>query len=260
VGRIPQPIKFLVDLMVSLVLWIYFTVGFALFFLPRYLLGSFDPARRELRFQRLHNQFFRGFFWLIQTLSPGFSLVVAPEVRALKGMVVVANHLSLMDPLLLIYLFPVGKTIVKAGWLKVPIFGWFTRGCGYVPAGEGAWTGKGAEARREELGRYLERGGNLFIFAEGTRSLDGGVGRFRRGAFVLARGARAPVALLRIRGSEHLLRRGTFWVNTCVPNRLTIELVTVLQPDYDAQESRPSALAERARSIYLEGERGRLEG
>ena len=242
------PIKFLVDLLVSLVMWIYFTAGFFLFFLPRYLLGSYQRAARERRFQRLHNQFFRGFFWIMRTLTPGLRLEVGPGVRELSGVVLVSNHLSLMDPLLVIWLFPRCKTIVKAGWLRVPIFGWFTRGCGYVPAGEGAWTGGDAEQRRGELSRYLAEGGNLFIFPEGTRSRDGAVGPFRRGAFVLARGAGRALALLRITGSERLLVRGTFWVNTCVRNTVRVELVGVVEPE---PGSTASAQAKQARSRYL---------
>ena len=117
------PLKFLVDLLVSLVLWVYFTLGFAIFFLLRYLIGSHEPAARELRFQRLHNQFFSGFFFLIRTLSPGLRLEVGPGVRELKGAVLVSNHLSLMDPLLMIWLFPRCKTILKPGWLRVPSWG-----------------------------------------------------------------------------------------------------------------------------------------
>ena len=48
-GRLPQPLKFFFDLLVSAVLWIYFTVGFVLFFIPQYLLGSRHRARREGR-------------------------------------------------------------------------------------------------------------------------------------------------------------------------------------------------------------------
>ena len=241
------PIKFLVDLLVSMVLWGYFTVGFAIAFLPRYLLGSHAPAVRERRFQRLHNQFFRGFFWLIRTLTPGLRLEVGPGVRELSGSVLVSNHLSLMDPLLVIWLFPRCKTIVKAGWLRVPIFGWFTRGCGYVPAGEGAWTGAAAEKRRGELAQYLDSGGNLFLFPEGTRSLDGEVGTFRRGAFVLAKATGRPLALLRISGSEHLLKRGTFWVNTCVRNTVRLELIGTLESNTPAT---PAALSKQARGRF----------
>lgn len=252
-GRhLPQPLKFLSDLLVSAVLWVYYTLGFAIFFLPRYFMGSFEPVARERRFQRLHNQFFRGFFWLIRTLSPGLRMAVSPAVRALRGAVVVSNHLSLMDPLLLVSLFPAARTIIKPGWLKVPIFGGFLRGGGYIPVGEGAWTGAAAEARRAGLKRHLADGGNLFIFPEGTRSRDGEVGPFRRGAFVLARETRAPVALLRIRGSERLLQRGTFWVNTGVDNPLSIELLGVLEPDYDDPELTAASLAAEAREKYLE--------
>ncbi len=251
-GRLPQPLKFFFDLLVSAVLWIYFTVGFVLFFIPQYLLGSRHRARREGRFQRLHHRFFSGFFWLIRTLSPGFRLEVAPEVRALGGAVVVSNHLSLMDPLLMVSIFPAAKTIIKVLWLRVPILGYFIRGAGYVPAGDGAWTGAEAEQRLADLGSYLGQGGNLFIFAEGTRSRDGRVGLFQKGAFVLARNARAPVALVRIRGSEKLLQRGTCWVNTCVSNTLTVELLGVMRPDYDAPGLTVGALAREARGYFLE--------
>ena len=49
---------------------------------------------------------------------------------------------------------------------------------------DGGWLGKQAT---EHLDRLLDQGWNLLLYPEGTRSRNGGPGRVRRGAAVLAR-------------------------------------------------------------------------
>lgn len=242
------------DLLASTVMWVYFLFGFLFGFWPRYLLAPSEASARALHFQRLHAQFFSGFFALARRLLPRLELRIAPEVRALRGRILVANHLSHMDPLLLVSLFPAQKTIIKASWFRLPIFGRFVAGSGYMPSGEGAWISTGQVL--PDLRRYLEGGGNLFVFPEGTRSRDGRIGPFMRGAFVLAREARVPIALVRIRGTDRFFPRGAFYFRVCQRAVVEVDLLSVLHPDYEAPEFSVKALAELARSAYIEAGSG----
>ena len=54
--------RFLRDLTVTLLLWLYFTLGFVVFFLPFYLGAFFLKSSPEGAFQRLNHYFYRGFF------------------------------------------------------------------------------------------------------------------------------------------------------------------------------------------------------
>jgi 1-acyl-sn-glycerol-3-phosphate acyltransferase len=53
-----------------------------------------------------------------------------------------------------------------------------------------------------------EKGYSFLIFPEGTRSLDGNLGPFRRGGFFLALESRAPIVPVTIRGTRELMPKG----------------------------------------------------
>ncbi|MFN3394821.1 MAG: lysophospholipid acyltransferase family protein, partial [Candidatus Thermochlorobacter sp.] len=55
----------------------------------------------------------------------------------------------------------------------------------------------------------LRQGKSVIIFADGTRSLDGRIQPFKRGAFVVAEKARVPILPVTILGSYKIMRRDT---------------------------------------------------
>ena len=122
------------DLMVTLLLWAYFTLGFIVLFSPVYLAAYLFSENREYAFQRLNHNFCRGFFFLIRILIPGQKWHIADKIKSIRSSVIVCNHLSYLDPLLLISLFPRHKTIVKSTFFRVPVFGWMLKQAGYVPS------------------------------------------------------------------------------------------------------------------------------
>ncbi|RTZ97077.1 MAG: 1-acyl-sn-glycerol-3-phosphate acyltransferase [Deltaproteobacteria bacterium] len=215
-------IKRTVDIIATLFLWIYFTLGHLFFFLPAYLLAAFLAKDRERAFQHLNHLFFRGFFALAQILIPGFTLKIDPAVTRLHGSVIVCNHVSYFDPILLIALFKRQKTIVKSDFFSFPFLGWNLKLSGYLPAtATGSYTElvyKGISSMAE----YLSSGGNLFVFPEGTRRRDGKMGRFNKGAFSIARKCRAPVQVIEILNTDRLFSPGHALLNTCIANRVTV--------------------------------------
>jgi 1-acyl-sn-glycerol-3-phosphate acyltransferase len=223
----------LLDLTATLILWLYFTVGFVLFFAPFYLLCALFSTNRARRFQRLNHLFYRGFFGLCRVIMPRQQWRIDPALQAVAGAVVVCNHLSYIDPLLLISIFPRHTTIVKNRLLRIPIFGWMLRLSGYLPA---SFQGPEAERmlqRMEDMPGFLAAGGNLIVFPEGTRSRDGRVGALNPGAFKIARLCRAPVAVAAIENSQRLFTPDRFRFNACRANTISVELLEVFKPAYD---------------------------
>ena len=127
-------IRFAKDLGITLALWCYFTAGFVLLFSPLYLLVFLASSDRESGFQKMNHHFFKGFFRLMTWLLPDLTVTVPDEVRRVRSAVIVCNHQSYLDPLLLISVFPRHKTIVKNSFFSVPIFGWFLKNSGYMPS------------------------------------------------------------------------------------------------------------------------------
>jgi 1-acyl-sn-glycerol-3-phosphate acyltransferase len=237
------------DLLATLLLWSYFTLGFIVFFSPLYLAAYLFSDNREYAFQQLNHNFCKGFFLLIRFLIPGQKWRIDDDIKSIRSSVIVCNHLSYLDPLLLISLFPRHKTIVKSTFFSVPIFGWMLKQSGYIPSTSEGRLSELMIARIDAMDGYLASGGNLFIFPEGTRSQDGTIGRLNTGAFKIARLCRTPIKVLHIRNTNKLFTPGKFLFNTLAPNIITVEPITVIEPDYQSGHFSIAELMSRVRSL-----------
>lgn len=95
--------------------------------------------------------------------------------------VIVANHSSFLDILLVIMLHPKVIIMVKSWVYNSPVFGLFIRYAGYPFAEEGA------ETNLEFIKKRIAEGYSIVVFPEGTRSVDGQIKRFHKGAFYIAK-------------------------------------------------------------------------
>ena len=235
--------------MVTLVLWAYFTLGFIVFFSPFFLAAYLFSENREYAFQRLNHNFYKGFLFLVRVFIPGQKWLISGEIRSIRSSVIVCNHQSYLDPLLLISLFKQHKTIVKSTFFRVPIFGWILKQSGYIPSTSEGRLSELMIERIDAMDGYLTAGGNLFIFPEGTRSRDGAIGRLNKGAFKIARLCRTPVKVLFIRNTNKLFTPGKFLFNTMVSNTITVEQIADIEPDYQSESFSISELMSQVRSL-----------
>jgi 1-acyl-sn-glycerol-3-phosphate acyltransferase len=127
--------------------------------------------------------------------------------------VFVSNHASLFDIPAVIAGAPGNVRIVyKKELERIPIFGWCLKWGAYI----GIDRGNRADAMRsvEEAARKIREGDSVLLFAEGTRTLDGKLQSFKRGAFNLAVRSGVPVVPLAINGTFTILRKGLMAVNS----------------------------------------------
>lgn len=231
-------------------LWCYF-IGIGLFFCVFfYLPATLIHRKREQAFQRLNNLFFRGFFFLVHLLFPMHRWEISPDVTTIRSSIIVCNHLSYLDPLIFIALFRRQKTIVKSKFFTLPVFGWLLQGSGYLPATTEGRFSRIMIMQMEKMADYLDQGGNLFIFPEGTRSRTGRLTSFNRGAFKIARLCKAPVVVVRIANSNKLFTPGTFRFNTANTNTITMHVVGTIPSDTGHAAPSPAKMEEMARQ-YL---------
>jgi 1-acyl-sn-glycerol-3-phosphate acyltransferase len=157
--------------------------------------------------------------------------------------VIVANHLSLVDILVLYGLYRPFKWVSKAELFRVPVVGWNMVLNDYVRLVRGD-----RESIRAMMGHcreHLARGSPVLIFPEGTRSSTGELQAFRDGAFKLAYEAGCPLIPVLVRGTfESLPKHGIV-----LRSRMDGE-VTVLDPiDPKAFPSAP-ALRDAVHAIF----------
>jgi 1-acyl-sn-glycerol-3-phosphate acyltransferase len=118
----------------------------------------------------------------------------------------VSNHASMFDIPALIAGIPDQIRIVYKKELEViPIFGWGLKWGSYIGIDR---SGKpGAVKSLKQAARKIREGASVLLYAEGTRTLDGKLQPFKRGAFNLALKAGVPVVPLTINGTFNILHK-----------------------------------------------------
>lgn len=234
------------DLARTAILWGYFVAAFAAGYWLYFVASMLVSRPRSAGAQRAIHGFFRGFFVLVGALSPRVTFELPPRERLarLRSTVIVANHQSLLDPPLLLSLLPRASTLVRADFFRVPVFAWVLRACGYArPRGE-----EGADWL-DELVAELARGGNVFLFPEGTRGGGDRLGRFRRGAFHVARRLGAPIEVLRIDGTARVFPPGGRALRLGRPARVSVRLLGGISSEEVASAADTESLMRRVRAL-----------
>ena len=134
----------------------------------------------------------RSFFWLMfLPVSVDGQEHIVPG----QSYVFVANHQSMFDVWLVYGWLPViFKWLMKAELRKVPFVGTGCKAAGHIFIDRRST--KAAMESLKEVEKQLVNGVCTVIFPEGTRSLNGEVGRFKRGAFQIAWDLGLPIILL----------------------------------------------------------------
>lgn len=121
--------------------------------------------------------------------------------------VMVANHQSFLDILVLFRLFAHFKWVSKIENFRVPAVGWNMSLNRYIKLRRGDKESIDQMLRHSEAA--LREGNSVMMFPEGTRSLDGKLKPFKHGAFTIAKRAHAPILPIIIEGTaEALPKRG----------------------------------------------------
>ena len=118
--------------------------------------------------------------------------------------VVVSNHESFVDILLISHLPTEMKWMSKVENLRIPFMGWMMRLARDIPLerGDATSAAKALEASSERLNSNV----SVMIFPEGTRSKTGELREFKSGAFRLAIQHQVPILPLAVYGTSDALR------------------------------------------------------
>src|SRR5438477_647273 len=187
----------------SLVFWL-FLVASSIVLFPVAVLIWAVTAPFDRRRALLHR--FTCFWASLYTwLNPAWRVRVEgrDRIRPDAAYVMVANHQSLLDILVLFRLFVHFKWVSKIEIFRVPCVGWNMRLNRYIALRRGD---RASVARMmDACERTLAEGSSIMIFPEGTRSASGQLQKFKPGAFAMALAARAPVLPIVVEGTAHAL-------------------------------------------------------
>lgn len=237
----------------SLAFWAFFGVSSAVYFCVALALFVVTyPVDRDRRALHLFSCFWAQTYFYV---NPRWRLRVEGRARLpWRGpAVLVANHLSLGDVLVLFGLYRPFKWVSKASVFRAPFLGWNMTLNGYVPLVRG--DRESVARMMAACERWLARGVPVLLFPEGTRSEDGSVRPFKDGAFLLAVRTGAPVYPIVLTGTSRTLPKHGFVLDTsadCV--------VRVLPPvDPAAFHGDAAALRDHVRAAII-AEKARIEG
>ncbi len=159
-----------------------------------------------------------------------------------KPHIYVANHMSWFDVPTLSSFLPRAKFVAKAELFGLPIFGAAMRAVGMVPIER--QNRKAAFGAYDEAAKRIREGNSVVVFPEGTRGEEYPLRPFKKGPFVLAISAGAPVVPVLVHGTREVMARHSLLVR---PGRVDVHLLEPVDVQGYGYEDR-DALANAVRS------------
>lgn len=156
--------------------------------------------------------------------------------------ILVSNHESWFDVFALVAHIPGRyRFVAKKELERIPIFGKAFTGCGNVTVDRGD-RGSAIESLDRAARQINADDSTIVMFPEGTRSPDGRLQRFKKGAFVLAIQARVPIVPVAVVGSRQIMPKGAWSVH---PGEIEIRIGEPI-PVEDLGHGDRDALLERS--------------
>ena len=171
---------------------------------PALRLTTLNPDTARRRIQRGMQIVFHGFMETMRITGILTYRVEGAERLLEPGRLIVANHPTLIDVVLLVSQMPAVDCIVKRGLWRNPFLRWPVSWAGYLQNAAG-------EELVEQCSTTLRRGHLLLVFPEGTRSVPGEPLRMQRGAAHIALAADVEILPVKISCEPITLFKGNPW-------------------------------------------------
>lgn len=162
--------------------------------------------------------------------------------------VIIANHQSNLDLGILLMLHPKIVVLTNEWVWNSPIFKFIVRFADYYP------VYKGVDSNIDQLKRKVDEGFSVLVFPEGTRSVDGKIGRFHQGAFYLANALNLDIQPVIIHGLNFCLNKKEFFLRRGI---MTIKVLDRIKLKAVAEGETYRILAKKT-TIFYRNEYARL--
>lgn len=176
-----------------------------------------------------------------------FKVVGGENLDRNRSYITVINHQNMLD-IPVSYSIPLHfKWVSKKEVLKMPIFGWVLRLRGDIAIERG--TASDTMRLFKKVGEVTSRGCSVFVFPEGTRNKGGTPGRFKDGAFIMAKENERPILPAAIK--YEYKERDFFGRKVTVPCSITLRILEPIEVETVRAES-VSDLREMAKARIVE--------
>lgn len=152
-----------------------------------------------------------------------------------RAHVFVSNHTSWYDVFVIGALLRHYKFVAKAELERIPIFGAGVRAAGFIFVDRN--NRKAAFAEYETAARRIRQGASVVVFPEGTRGDSYRLRPFKKGPFVLAIAAEAPIVPVVVYGTREVQHRSSLRVRAGEVHVHFLEPVSTQGLTYDARQS-----------------------
>lgn len=142
---------------------------------------------------------------LLKTLRIRLKIEGLENIRHNLPAVFVMNHESALDPVVLMAALPVRlRSLAKKELFNLPMLGWVMTLVRHIPV-DRQNPKRAVDVINRAAREIVHRKISLFVSPEGTRSRDGELGRFKKGAFRLAERFNLPIIPVTIMGAGKCL-------------------------------------------------------
>ncbi len=226
--------KIISDLFITLFIWLLFVLAITSLFIlfPVMLILSMLFKNKQLFFQTISYIYLKVFIGIGKRSIPKLSVktIHLENIDKMTSSIVLANHTSYLDGLLLVSLNRKQIAIIKETIFKIPVLGWIIHLAGHIPASITNQIHVLTHQRVNNLNSYFKNGGNLLIFPEGKRSQNGELNPFKIGVFNLIKKYDVSVEIIHLKNIHRLFGRNKILFNTCVNNEIEIKRLAHYEP------------------------------
>ena len=173
-------------------------------------------------------------YWRIATTSGMIKLEadVLDLLRDERGLIVVANHPSMLDAVMLVARLPKSACVMKASLARNPLLGPSARLARYI-------RNDSAYGMIQRAVADLRAGGQLVMFPEGTRTTRAPLNDFHASFALIAKRARAPIQTVFIDTDSPYLGKGwPIWRLPPLPIRFVVRLGRRFAPPQSVEAAR----------------------
>ena len=211
------------NILKSIFAFSYFTFGAILIGLIGFVLIKLLPsnlAKRKYVYHFILSKFAGSMIYIMFNVKK--NVINEWKENFKKPAVVIANHSSFLDILLMVMLNPKLILLTNKWVWNSPVFGLAIRLAEYYPVAEGA------ENTIPQLSGKVADGYSIVVFPEGTRSVTGAMGRFHKGAFFLAENLKLDILPIVIHGAHYTMTKGHFYLKN---GQLTLNFLPRITPE-----------------------------